>query len=151
MKPYSLGRDEGEAIWMFDALDTIKADAAQTGGALTAVEFLDFEGSEVPPHANARWHVGFYVLEGEYVFVLDDETVEASAGTWIFAPRGTTHSWRCESPRGRVLAVSTPGGFDAFYRDAGAPVADRTRLPARTAANPELLGRVAARHGIEIG
>jgi hypothetical protein len=29
MKPYSLDRNAGEAIWMFDALDTIKADAEQ--------------------------------------------------------------------------------------------------------------------------
>jgi hypothetical protein len=31
MKPYVLGRGEGEAIWMFDSLDTIKADAERTG------------------------------------------------------------------------------------------------------------------------
>jgi hypothetical protein len=27
MKPYALGAEQGEAIWMFDSLDTIKADA----------------------------------------------------------------------------------------------------------------------------
>jgi hypothetical protein len=30
MKPYWLARDEGYAVWMFDSLDTIKADADQT-------------------------------------------------------------------------------------------------------------------------
>jgi hypothetical protein len=37
MEPYVLGREEGEAIWMFDALDTIKADAERTGGGSSVV------------------------------------------------------------------------------------------------------------------
>jgi hypothetical protein len=55
MKPYVLGREAGEAIWMFDALDTIKADAERTGGGFSVVEFLDFEGSSVPLQVNDRW------------------------------------------------------------------------------------------------
>src|SRR6186997_79112 len=35
IRPYWLARDEGDAIWMFDSLDTIKADADQTGGGLS--------------------------------------------------------------------------------------------------------------------
>ena len=46
MKPYVLGRDAGEAIWMFDALDTIKADAERTGGGFSVVEFST---SRAPP------------------------------------------------------------------------------------------------------
>jgi hypothetical protein len=46
-----LGREEGEAIWMFDALDTIKADAERTGGDFSVVEFVDFERYSVPLHA----------------------------------------------------------------------------------------------------
>jgi hypothetical protein len=38
MNPYVLGHEEGEAIRMFDALDTIKADAERTGRGLTVVE-----------------------------------------------------------------------------------------------------------------
>jgi hypothetical protein len=34
MEPYVLGREEGEAIWMFDALDAIKAAAERTAAAL---------------------------------------------------------------------------------------------------------------------
>ena len=75
MEPYVLGREEGEAIWMFDALDTIKAAAERTGGGFSVVEFLDFEGSSVPLHVNDRWDTGFYILDGEYSFVIADETV----------------------------------------------------------------------------
>jgi mannose-6-phosphate isomerase-like protein (cupin superfamily) len=88
MKPYVLGREEGEAIWMFDALDTIKADAERTGGGFSVVEFLDFEGSSVPLHVNDRWDKGFYILDGEYGFVIAEETVAASFGSWVYVPRG---------------------------------------------------------------
>jgi hypothetical protein len=50
MEPYVLGREEGEPIWMVDALDTIKAAAERTGGGVSVVEFLDFDGSLLVDH-----------------------------------------------------------------------------------------------------
>jgi quercetin dioxygenase-like cupin family protein len=150
MKPYALGPELGEAIWMFDSLDTIKADAERTGGGFTVVEFLDFEGSSVPLHANDRWDPGFYVLEGEYSFVIADETVAASSGSWLYVPRETPHAWRCDSPEARLLNVTVPGGFEGFYRQAGESVPDRTLLPARGEPDVEALSNTAARYGIRI-
>jgi quercetin dioxygenase-like cupin family protein len=148
MKPYSLGREEGEAIWMFDALDTIKADAEQTGGGFTVVELRDFEGSSVPLHVNDRWDRGFYILDGEYTFVIGDDRVAASTGTWVFVPRNTPHAWRCNSPAGRLLNVTVPGGFEDFYRQAGDSVMDRTQVPARIEPDIQALSGTAAQHGI---
>jgi hypothetical protein len=45
MKPYVLGRGEGEPIWMFDSLDTIKADAERTSGDFSVEQ--DTEGRPV--------------------------------------------------------------------------------------------------------
>ena len=150
MKPYSLARDEGEALWMFDALDTIKADASQTEGRLAVVEFLDFEGSSVPLHTNERWDRGFYILAGQYTFVVGEETLTAEPGAWIFVPRKTPHAWRCDSAEGRLLNVTVPGGFEAFYRQMGARVADRTEQPARSDPDVERLTGVASQYGITI-
>jgi quercetin dioxygenase-like cupin family protein len=150
MKPYSLGRDEGDAIWMFDALDTIKAGAGETGGALSVVEYLDFEGSSVPLHVNERWDSGFYIIDGDYTFVVADESLATSSGAWVFVPRNTAHAWRCESARGRVLRIATPAGIEAFYRDVGEPVVDRTRQPSRSEPDVEGLSSAAAQHGIAI-
>jgi mannose-6-phosphate isomerase-like protein (cupin superfamily) len=145
-----LGHEEGEAIWMFDALDTIKADAERTGGGLTVVEFLDFEGSSVPLHVKERWDTGFYILVGEYSFVIAGETVAASLGSWVYVPREVPHAWRCESAEGRLLSVTVPGGFEGFYRQAGESVPDRTRLPTRSEMDMEALTSTAARFGIRI-
>jgi quercetin dioxygenase-like cupin family protein len=150
MKPYWLARDEGDAIWMFDALDTIKADAKQTGGGLSAVEFLDFEGSSVPLHVNERWDRSFYILDGDYRFVIGEDTITVSFGAWVFVPRNTAHAWRCDSAEGRLLAIGTPGGVEAFYRRVGEPVTDRGRLPGRTEPDVDALSRAAADNGIAI-
>ena len=151
MKPYWLAREDGDAIWMFDALDTIKADAERTDGRFSVVEFLDFEGSSVPLHVNDRWDTGFYILDGEYTFVIADATVAASPGSWVYVPRGTPHGWRCDSPEARLLNVTVPGGFEGFYRQAGASVPDRTRLPARGEPDVEALSNTAAGYGIRMG
>jgi len=150
MKPYWLAREEGDAIWMFDALDTIKADADQTGGGLGAVEVLDFEGSSVPVHVNERWDRGFYVLDGDYTFVIGPEAITASLGAWVFVPRNTPHAWRCDSAQGRLLTITTPAGVEAFYRQVGEPVTDRGRLPNRTEPDAEALSGAAGQHGIAI-
>jgi mannose-6-phosphate isomerase-like protein (cupin superfamily) len=150
MKPYALGREEGEAIWMFDSLDTIKADAERPGGGFSVVEFVDFEGSSVPLHVNDRWDTGFYILAGEYSFVIADETVAASPGSWVYVPRTVPHAWRCDSTEGRLLNVAVPGGFEAFCRRVGESVPDRTRLPDRSEPDVEALSSTAVPYGISI-
>ena len=135
---------------MFDALDTIKADADQTGGGLSAVEFLDFEGSSVPLHVNERWDRSFYILEGDYRFVIGEDTITVSFGAWVFVPRNTPHAWRCKSAEARLLAIATPGGVESFYRHAGELVTDRGRLPSRTEPDVEALSAAAAAYGIAI-
>ena len=150
MKPYWLNRDEGPAIWMFDALDTIKADAEQTDGSFTLVEFLDVEGSTVPFHRSERWDRGFYVLEGQYTFYIGDDTVPAAAGAWVFVPRTTPHAWKCDSAAGRLLNLTVPGGFERFYRDVGEAVVDRGKLPSRSEPDITALSATAAKYGITI-
>ena len=135
---------------MFDALDTIKAGAKETGGGFTAVELLDFEGSAVPLHVSGRWDRAFYILDGQYAFVIGEGSVQVSAGAWVFVPRDTVHGWRCDSPQGRVLSITTPGGLEAFYREVGEPVTDRSRLPAKIDPDVAALSRAAALHGIRI-
>jgi mannose-6-phosphate isomerase-like protein (cupin superfamily) len=150
MEPYVLRRDEGAAIWMFDALDTIKADSSRTGGSFTFFEFLDFEGSTVPLHSNERWDRGFYVLEGRYTFVIQDAVYSTSPGTWIFVPRNVVHAWRCDSPEGKLLNVTVPAGFEEFYREVGQSLTDRGKLPDKTAPDLSVVSPAAAKHGVRI-
>jgi quercetin dioxygenase-like cupin family protein len=150
MDAYRLDRGEGESLWMFDSLDTIKASAAQTGGAFTLVEFREVKGSAVPVHVNERSDTGFYVLEGEFDVVVGNERLRLTPGTWLFVPRGIGHGWRCRSAEGRVLYLSVPGGRDAFYREVGEAVPAGAPLPPSREPDVEALATTAARHGIRI-
>jgi hypothetical protein len=114
------------------------------------VEFFDFEGSSVPLHLNDRWDAGFYILDGEYTFVMADETMAAPAGTWVYVPRKFPHAWRCDSTEGRLLSVTVPGGVKGFYREAGESVPDRTQLPGMSQPDVGALSNTAADFGIRI-
>ena len=150
MKSYVLDRDDGEAWWMFDSLDTIKADSDQTSDAFGVVEFLEFKGSGPPLHVHHRCEQGFYVLEGDLSFRLAGQRTRAGKGSWIFVPRGVPRGWYCESPRARVLSVIVPGGFEEFYRQVGDRVYERDNLPTPTEPDVQSLSEVAARFGVTI-
>lgn len=149
-KPYALAPGAGEALWMFDSLDTIKAGVAETAGNFSVIESLEFEGSGPPLHVHDREDRGFYVLEGDFTFFIADQAYPAPTGTWIFAPRHLPHTWRCNSARGRTLVLMVPGGMDAFFREAGDSVTDRDELPQRSEPDVAQLSEIAARHGLTI-
>jgi quercetin dioxygenase-like cupin family protein len=61
----------------------------------------------------------FFVLEGSFLFEIDGQTLDATAGTLFFVPRGTSHRFRSTgASRGRVLVIAAPGGIDAFFEEA---------------------------------
>ena len=150
MKPYWLHRNEGEALWMVDVLDTIKAGADQIGNSFALVEMINSQGTGPPLHVHDRFDRGLYVLEGEYTVVVGDDSIVAKVGTWIFVPRKVPHTWRCDSPEGRILALLVPGDFDDFFREVGEPVTDCSQLLPRREPNIEQLSNVAAQYGMTI-
>jgi hypothetical protein len=88
-------------------------------GGFTVVEFLDFEGSSVPLHTNDRWDTGFYILDGEYSFVIADETVAASPGHLAVRATGDSARVAVQFDRGappqrngarRLGGLLPPGG-----------------------------------------
>ena len=62
------------------------------------------------------------------------------AGDFILAPRGIPHSYEVGAEGCRALVSSTPGGFERFV----------IAVAALDEISPEILGGVAAEHGIEI-
>ena len=79
--------DEGEARWWLGALAIIKATAADTGGSLTVLDVTDPPGVKAPMHVHHREDEAFWVLEGEVTFEVGGQTIEASAGDFVFGPR----------------------------------------------------------------
>ena len=147
--PTSVGPDEGDAYWILGTLDTIKVPSELTEGRFAILESRDRQGDAPPLHVHEDADETYYVLEGEYTFFVGDESIRASVGRTVFAPRRIPHTYRAESAA-RHLWVISPAGFEAFFAEVGSPASDRGTPPPDEEPDLERLGLVAARYGVKI-
>src|SRR2546425_1549531 len=117
----ALARGEGDARWWFGQLATIKATAADTGGAYTLVEIEVGPGYSTPLHVHHREDEGFWMLEGSATFEVGDNTFEAMPGTHLFGPRGIPHRWAAGPDGARLLYLFAPGGFEELIEAMSVP------------------------------
>ena len=75
---------------------------------------IDFApGRELESHVHADEDDSFYILEGELTFLLGDETVVATPGTFVLVPPGVEHGFRNDGKVPvRMVNVHAPAGFD---------------------------------------
>ena len=60
----------------------------------------------------------FNVVEGDYRFVVGDETMELSAGDTIFLPRTIPHTWIQLTDSGKLMyAVQPAGSLEEFFKE----------------------------------
>jgi quercetin dioxygenase-like cupin family protein len=149
--PIALGPGEGEHLWFFGALTTIKAEGAATGGRVMVSEQLAPRGGGSPLHIHHNEDEWFYVLDGELTIWVDGTTVVAGPGSFVFGPRDVPHTFIVSSEQARFLLVTEPAGFEGFVRALGTP-ASAPEMPPGPAGPPdtELVMRAAADHGLEI-
>jgi len=151
VSPIALRADEGEAIWSFGVLATIKASSETTAGRVAVIEHLAPQGAGSPLHVHHREDEWFYLTEGALTFWVGGEVIEAHAGSFVYGPRDIPHTFLVSSPQARFLLVAEPAGFEGFLRAMGQPAPTRTMPP--PAAPPSDLAPLvaaAAEYGIEI-
>ncbi|MFW6045982.1 MAG: cupin domain-containing protein [Natronomonas sp.] len=68
-------------------------------------------GASVPKHTNEIEHEQ-YVIDGEYVVGIDDETYTVEAGDSLFIPGGTVHWYRNDSDEPGSFLCAVPNGED---------------------------------------
>lgn len=111
-RPYVLGEGEGEAIWYVNNRATIKATAAQTGGAFGLVEMLVAPNHPIPLHIHHAEDEAIWVLEGQLTVRAGDSTYTAGPGSLIFGPKGVPHTFRVEGSTQARLLVDRHGYCD---------------------------------------
>jgi quercetin dioxygenase-like cupin family protein len=122
----------------------IKIDGNDNGGALAAMETVTPPGGGTPPHRHTREDESFYVIAGAAEFTVAGQIVRASAGAFVFAPRGIPHQYRNrETAPLRMLAIAQPAGIERFFEEA-------SDLAAAGPPTPQALTTLAQRYGIEI-
>ena len=149
--PIAMQAGEGESIWSFGVLATIKASRETTDGRVAVIEHLAPQGAGSPLHVHHREDEWFYVVEGALTFWVGGEVIEAPAGSFVYGPRDVPHTFLVSSPQARFLLVAEPAGFESFLRALGQPAPTLT-IPPPAAPPSDLapLVAAAAEYGIEI-
>ena len=147
-------RGEGRSMWIFGELMTHKVTAEQTGGAYSLFEVMSRpEGGGPPPHVQHREDESFWVLEGEYEFLVEDRILRAGTGSLLYVPRGNLHAHRNVGEGvGRMLVTQTPGGLhERFFEEIGEARRDGSTPPVyEEPQDAERIVRIAAEYGIEM-
>jgi quercetin dioxygenase-like cupin family protein len=143
---------DGEALWFMGFLATIKATAEGTAGRVAVIHHLGPQHAGSPLHVHHRENEWFYVLHGELTIWVGGQVIRAPAGSFVFGPQGTPHTFTVSSPGGAsFLLVTEPGGFEAFMRTCAEPAPSLT-LPPPPSSPPDLaqIAALAAEYGIDI-
>lgn len=130
---------------------TFLITGAETGGTFFMAETLVAPGGGPPPHKHAREDESFYLQQGTLVLQVGGKTLTASAGDFIYIPRGTVHCFKNVGEETvKMLTMTTPAGLENFFAEALLPAADITDIPQIGEA---LIGRAmkaAPKYGLEL-
>ena len=112
-----VGPGEGRTIPGTDTI-TLIATSDQTGGSVGVFEDTSSPGDGPPRHVHYGSDELFYVLEGEFLFLVGERQESVSAGTYVFVPRGTVHAYKViGTERGRLLSAFIPGGPEQGFEE----------------------------------
>jgi quercetin dioxygenase-like cupin family protein len=130
-RAYAIGPNEGEALWFFSNLVTVKAGSNDTGGSYTLTEFLNPPGFASPVHVHHTEDEAIYILDGRAEFHCGKRVFAAGPGTFVLLPKGVPH-WlqvTTDAPC-RSLVLTSPAQFEGFVAEAGEPALTRELPPA---------------------
>jgi quercetin 2,3-dioxygenase len=94
------------------------ATAERTGGVLGVFRQTIAPKSGPPTHLHAMEAEFCYVVSGQFNFKMGERVVSAPAGSFIFIPRNTPHTFQNTGTEPGVLLFGvTPGGFEKMFAD----------------------------------
>ena len=144
--------DQGTAVSVAGDLVIFKAVGEQTNRQYALFEIKAEPQKGPPPHIHSREDEAFYIQEGEVEFQLDDRTVVATPGTFLYSPKGQRHSYKVISSQpAKMLCWATPAGIEQFFAEVGTVLDNSSILPSPV--TPEALERIVAtapKYGITI-
>lgn len=124
----------------------------QTAGGCFMFEAWVPAGGGSPPHVHSREDETFYVVDGEFEFVVDGAPVRLTAGGFLFGRRDVPHNFRnVGAGPGKLIITVTPAGLEHFFAEVGTRLAGRGEAPVPP--SPEEVARLidaAPRYGLTI-
>jgi quercetin dioxygenase-like cupin family protein len=137
---------KGVVKWMSGDVYETMAPAGSTNGTLGFTDCWVPPGNGPVAHVHKSADESFYLITGSLEFLNGDQTFMASAGDFIFVPRGTRHRFRnITDKETHMVSFFTPGGAEALWLEGGDDPIPGTRPefwpPERGMALAPLLGR----------
>lgn len=111
--------EDQRLIWALGSLVKALATPADTGGVFEVLEYAGRQDDAAPVHIHPQASEAFYILEGKLTILLDQQEVQATAGSFSFIPPGEAHAFRIDSPTATFLQFMAPGGIFAFFEEIG--------------------------------
>lgn len=110
---------EGETLDFGSTRTTMKAEVGDGDGTFSLSDAI------VPPryagpalHRHEGFIDSFYVLAGMLTVVIEKRAVEATAGSFAFAPPSVAHAFRNDGDEPvRMLNLMAPGGFEQYLKE----------------------------------
>ncbi len=141
----------GPAYWGPGELMTFLITGEETGGAFFLAEISVPPGGGPPPHIHSREDESFQIIEGSLTVQVGGDTITASAGDFVYLPRGIAHGFRNNGDGYvKALVLTTPAGLEGFFAEVFEPAADHATPPP---VSRELIARAQAaapRYGLEL-
>lgn len=146
-----LNKGEGNSLWVLGDLYTFKVTGEQTNGAFTVIDQVIQPQGGPPPHIHRREDECFYVLQGKFSFLHGDQQTDAEAGSFVYVPKGTLHTFKNIGPEpGRLLVTITPAGLEEFFYAIGSPAQDLKNPPPFDPAVIDKVMKLAGDHHMEV-
>ncbi len=143
--------ETGPAYWGPGERMTFLITGKETGGAFFLAEISVPPGGGPPPHIHSREDESFQVLEGSLAVQVGGDTITASAGDFVYLPRGIAHGFRNNGDGyAKALVLTTPAGLEDFFAEVFDPAADQVSPPP---VSRELIARAQAaapRYGLKL-
>jgi mannose-6-phosphate isomerase-like protein (cupin superfamily) len=137
--------DAGRSFTAFGSTAQFKLEGSHTAGTLCLGFAVTPPGVGPPPHVHHTDDELFIVVEGQLEVWSDAGWTVAPAGSVVYLPRGSRHTFRnAGATPSRHWVLTAPSGFDDFYRGAAEIFA------AGGTPDFQKLGALAAKHGYEI-
>jgi quercetin dioxygenase-like cupin family protein/catechol 2,3-dioxygenase-like lactoylglutathione lyase family enzyme len=136
-----------EAWWFLDTMVVVRNPEGAPRLPLVT-ELIVPPGGSPPRHVHHGLNDAFFLLEGEVVLSVGDETVVARPGTYAVVPVGRDHTFRVTSPTpARMLQVHDDDSFLRMVRAGGVPATEHRLHPSgEVNLDGETLGRLVEEH-----
>lgn len=100
-----------------DGHTTLLVTGEQTQGRFALVETLTRRTEEPPLHSHTQEDELIYVVHGEITVYLDGNRLQCPAGSCVFLPKGSEHTYCIDSEEARLLMLLIPAGLEGYFEE----------------------------------